>query len=211
MNEGKKEWPMRPHTHRHIHTRTDTHTHTHSRTHARGGIVDSCRKIWLRLRVMPGLCNSHDSFAISLSPTMWQRMPFSWLLIFGTKLSKTSESSSTFIKVSKNNTAICDQNQFTMGQNQVVLRHLIMHFTTSSGVSKWANEQMNERNGVRKQSKQCGARDWVNCASKQANWRASGPVLLFWFLVVPGHSAVRASVPRQNRIELARKAKKQPK
>ena len=53
--------------------------------------------------------------------------------------------------------------QRNMGQNQVVLRHLIMHFLTSSGVS--------ER------------------ASVQANGRASDAVLLSLFLNVVNHSA----------------------
>ena len=32
----------------------------------------------------------------------------------------------------------------TVGQNQVVLRHLIIHFPMRSGVSEWVSEQVNE-------------------------------------------------------------------
>ena len=209
MNEGKKEWPMRPHTHRHIHTRTDTHTHTHAHMRVVGSWIPVGRSgyVWEWCLVCAILTIRLQSLCHQRCGRECRSVGY-WFL--EQNYPKRAKVAVLLSKCQKNNAAICDQNQFTMGQNQVVLRHLIMHFTTSSGVSKWANEQMNERNGVRKQSKQCGARDWVNCASKQANWRASGPVLLFWFLVVPGHSAVRTSVPCQNRIELARKAKKQP-
>ena len=52
--------------------------------------------------------------------------------------------------------------QRTMGQNQVILRHGIIHFPTSEGVSK---------------------------VSERASGRASGPVLTSQFLFVPDHSA----------------------
>ena len=51
-----------------------------------------------------------------------------------------------------------------MGQNQVILRHLIIHFPTSEGVSE------------------------VSGASKRANGRASDPVLQSVFLAVFDHS-----------------------
>ena len=41
----------------------------------------------------------------------------------------------------------------------------IFHCSTSSGASKWASERMSERSGVREQSKQCGAIEWMSLAS----------------------------------------------
>ena len=68
-----------------------------------------------------------------------------------------------------------------MGQNQVVLRHLINHFLHELG-SEWANGQMNKHCRACKRSKQCRTSVWVSGASKQANGRAIGPVLTsqFW-------------------------------
>ena len=45
----------------------------------------------------------------------------------------------------------------TVGQNQIVLRHRIIHIPTSSGVSE-VSERASERSGVRERSKQGGAR-----------------------------------------------------
>ena len=56
--------------------------------------------------------------------------------------------------------------QSTVGNNQVILRHPIIHFPTSEGLS--------ER---------------VSGASERANGRASGPVLQSVFLAVIDHSA----------------------
>ena len=39
--------------------------------------------------------------------------------------------------------------QDTVGQNQVVLRHRIIHFPMSLGVSEWTCEQTSERNKAR--------------------------------------------------------------
>ena len=69
--------------------------------------------------------------------------------------------------------------QCTVGQNI-----LIIYFPTSPGVSEWANE----RSGACKQNGQGGASECVGGVSKQANGRASGPVLTSRFLVVLDHS-----------------------
>ena len=58
----------------------------------------------------------------------------------------------------------------TIGQNQVVLRHLIIHFSTSLGVSEQASERMSERAKQTVRSKQMSER------SECANGRAGGPV-----------------------------------
>ena len=76
----------------------------------------------------------------------------------------------------------------TMGQTQVVLRHLIKNFPTSSRVFEWVKEQTNKHSGACGQSKQCRASGWVRNVSKQANGQASDPVLLTRFLVVLEHS-----------------------
>ena len=48
---------------------------------------------------------------------------------------------------------------------------------------------MNERSGACEQREQGRASERVSNANKQANRRASGPVLTSIFLVVPDHSA----------------------
>ena len=40
-------------------------------------------------------------------------------------------------------------NPRTVGQNQLVLKHPIMHFPTNSGVREWASERTKERSGAR--------------------------------------------------------------
>ena len=66
-----------------------------------------------------------------------------------------------------------------MGQNQVVWD---IHFLTSFEMS----EQTNERNGA----KWAVQGNWLNGASKQANGRAGGPVLIFGYMTLLNHSAV---------------------
>ena len=44
----------------------------------------------------------------------------------------------------------------TMGQNQVIMKHPIIHFPTSEGVSE-VSERTSERSGGREQSEQSGA------------------------------------------------------
>ena len=78
----------------------------------------------------------------------------------------------------------------TLGQDQFIFRHPNMHFPTSSGVSERASKQMNERNGARERSKQCGASKLMSGASERANARVSGTVLTCGFLVVLDHSAM---------------------
>ena len=56
-------------------------------------------------------------------------------------------------------------NQSTMGQNRFVLRHLIIHSPTSLGES----ERINECSGVREQSKQGSASEWVSGASERTS------------------------------------------
>ena len=75
----------------------------------------------------------------------------------------------------------------TVGQNQVVLRHLIIHFPMSSGMSEWGSKRTSQRSGAREQSKQCGTSEWVSGASNQANGRASGPLLTSWFSALMHH------------------------
>ena len=45
-----------------------------------------------------------------------------------------------------------------MVQNSLVLRHLIILFLTSSGMSKWASEGTNERKGAREQGERVNER-----------------------------------------------------
>ena len=76
-----------------------------------------------------------------------------------------------------------------MGQNRKKLRknsHLIIHFPTSSGVSK-----VSERSGARERSEQYGASERVSGASERANGRVGGPVLTSAFLIILAHSAQR--------------------
>ena len=65
-----------------------------------------------------------------------------------------------------------------MGQNQVILRHSIIHFPTRSGVSE-VSERANEQYRASKR---------VSGAGERANGRVSGPVLTSVFLVDPDHS-----------------------
>ena len=82
-----------------------------------------------------------------------------------------------------------------MVQNSLMLRHLLIQFSTSSRVS----ERMNERSGVRERSEPCRASERVRGASEQANGRVrgareqangrlSGLVLQSVFLAVLAHS-----------------------
>ena len=67
-------------------------------------------------------------------------------------------------------------NHRTMGQNHVVLRHLIIHFSTSSGVSEQASKQMRAAERASEAS-----------SAKQASGRRSCPGLMSWFLAVLNH------------------------
>ena len=60
-----------------------------------------------------------------------------------------------------------------MVQNSLILRHLIIHFPTSEGVSE-----------VSEQSKQ------MSSASEKANEQASSPVLTSGFLIILAHSVM---------------------
>ena len=84
-----------------------------------------------------------------------------------------------------------NRNRGTMVQNKVKLRHLIINFLTSLGVSKVSevSERTNERSGACKRSKQSGASEWVSGASEQAKEQVSGLVLTSWFLAYLNHSA----------------------
>ena len=76
----------------------------------------------------------------------------------------------------------------TMGQNQVVLKHWIIHCPTSEGVSEMS-EWVRERSRAREQSQQGGASKRVSGPSK----RASGPLLQSGFLVMLANSAHQIS------------------
>ena len=71
----------------------------------------------------------------------------------------------------------------TVVQISLILRQLILHFPTSSGLREWAGTRTNECSGARKRSKQCGVSEW-------ANGRASGPVLQPVSLIVLAHSVL---------------------
>ena len=93
----------------------------------------------------------------------------------------------------KNNTGLT--NQCTMGQNQVILRHGIIHFTTSVGVSEVserANEwaQRSKASKASEASSEASSPEQANEWVVRANGRASGPVLMSRFLFVPDHSAM---------------------
>ena len=62
--------------------------------------------------------------------------------------------------------------------------HLIIHFPTSWGMSKWASKQTSERSGAREHS----VRKRVSCASERRNGRTSGLALTSGFLVILNHS-----------------------
>ena len=49
---------------------------------------------------------------------------------------------------------------YAVGENQVVLRHLIISFPKSWRVSEWANERTNEHGGAHERSKRC----WSSCS-----------------------------------------------
>ena len=65
--------------------------------------------------------------------------------------------------------------QTTVGQNQVVLKHLIINFPTSLG----ASERASERICTAEQREQCGASEWLSGGSERANGRASGSILSY--------------------------------
>ena len=69
----------------------------------------------------------------------------------------------------------------TVGQNQVDLSHLIIHFPTSSGLSKWASNVSSAEQ----------ANEWAVQTNEQidklANGRASGPVLTSRLLFILNH------------------------
>ena len=59
----------------------------------------------------------------------------------------------------------------TVGQNQVVSRHPIIHFPTSSGVSKRTSEQMSAAEHVGKASSLEQANEWAVRANKRTDER----------------------------------------
>ena len=77
----------------------------------------------------------------------------------------------------------------TVAQNQVILRHRIIHFPMSSGVSEWANEwaQLSTRAKHALQSKGMsewgGASEWLSGASKQVAQYLCPDSWLFWTTV----------------------------
>ena len=94
-----------------------------------------------------------------------------------------------------------------MGQNQVIMKHPIIHFPTSEGVSE-VSERTSERSGGREQSEQSGASERVSSASERANGRASGSVLTSLFLFVPDRSAFLRSPRKRQREGKARRKDK---
>ena len=75
--------------------------------------------------------------------------------------------------------------QAAMVQNSLILRL----FPMSLKVSKQASEPRNECSEGRERCEQPGASEWLSEASKGANRRARGPVLMFRFMAVLNHSA----------------------
>ena len=78
----------------------------------------------------------------------------------------------------------------TVGQNQVVLGHLITHFPTSSGVSERASKRMSAVERASKASRAEQANKRVVRANEQTDGRATGPVHRSRFLAVLNHSAM---------------------
>ena len=81
-----------------------------------------------------------------------------------------------------------------MGQNQVILRHRIIHFPTSLGVNEWAikraRKQMNSTGRLSEASRAEQANEWVVRTNKQTNERVAQYLCpnfwLFW-TTVDGH------------------------